>query len=431
MSMKPSKEVNSWLIVLMVLATAFITSWAMLTYKPSQDWNASSSYPPQQVAQNLSPGIAALQEGWQALQGSWQFAAAAPAVPVLRAGAVAPHPDLGTCINCHAVVGSRQQPIPAISATSGMPHEYRGVCTNCHRLSDPSRSNTNPYGAPVAAARPVVAPPAMAPATTATEGEWSGLEVTPITALTARQYGIPEGTQGLVVAEAEAQAALAGVRAGDMLVSINGVLITQMTDFFQATRNGTLAQGIVEVVRQGQRLAIDLAQTTPPALAAVPNTPIKTEGEWLGLEVTPITALTARQYGIREGTQGLVVAEAEARAALAGVRAGDTLVSINGLLITQMTDFFQATRNGTLPQGVVEVVRQGQRLAIDLAQTAPPALVAVPNTPINVLPGGVPAAMAMPQGNYSTAPANAGAWGGGQGVGIAGGSPGACWQRQF
>ena len=41
--------------------------------------------------------------------------------------------------------------------------------------------------------------------------------MTPITALTARQYGIPEGTQGLVVAEAEAQAALAGVRAGDML----------------------------------------------------------------------------------------------------------------------------------------------------------------------------------------------------------------------
>ncbi len=63
--MKPSKEMSSWLIVLVVLATAFVTSWAMLKYKPSPEINASYYYPPQQVAQNLSPGIAALQGGWQ------------------------------------------------------------------------------------------------------------------------------------------------------------------------------------------------------------------------------------------------------------------------------------------------------------------------------------------------------------------------------
>jgi S1-C subfamily serine protease len=152
---------------------------------------------------------------------------------------------------------------------SGMPHEYRGVCTNCHQLPDPNRFNANPYrtqaGTAVAAAQPMAAPPMMAPAKTPTEGEWMGLEVTPITPLTARQYGIRDGTRGLVVAEAEAQAALVGIRAGDLLVAVNEVPITGMTDFFQATRNGTMTQGVVEILRQGQRLAVDLAPTTAPA----------------------------------------------------------------------------------------------------------------------------------------------------------------------
>ncbi len=123
-----------------------------------------------------------------------------------------------------------------------MGHEYRGVCTNCHRLPDPGRIILPPYVTPaevaVAAVRPTVAFPTTTPAKVATEGEWLGLEVTPITPLTARQYGIPERIQGLVVAEAEAQAATAGIRAGDMLLSINGMPIAQMTDFFQATRTG-------------------------------------------------------------------------------------------------------------------------------------------------------------------------------------------------
>jgi membrane-associated protease RseP (regulator of RpoE activity) len=263
---------SSWLIVLVVLATAFITTWAMLKYGPSQGPDASNYYPPQQVAQHLSPGVAALQGGWQLAAGGTQ-------IPVIRAGAVAPHADRGVCTNCHIVVSSRQEPIPPIRASSAMPHEYRGVCSNCHLLASQSGLNANPYrmqaappAATMVAVRPVVTPGTVTPARTATEGEWMGLEVTPITQLTARQYGIPAGTGGLVVAEAEGQAAMVGIKAGDVVVSVNGTPITQMTDFFQATRNGTLAGGVVEIVRQGTRLTVNLTQTTTPALATTPNT---------------------------------------------------------------------------------------------------------------------------------------------------------------
>jgi hypothetical protein len=243
----------------------------MLKFKPGQESNTPYYYPPQQVAQNFSPGIAAT-------QGSGLLVAGATGPPVIPAGAVAPHTDRGVCTNCHMVVSSRQNPIPAISANSTMPHEFRGVCSNCHRLAIQGGPNTNPYrtqaATPVAAVRQVVTPGTMAPARTATEGEWMGLEVTPITPLTARQYGVFDGTPGLVVAEAEGQAATVGIRAGDVVVSVNGVPITYMADFFQATRNGTLTQGVVEVVRQGQRLSVNIAQATNPASATLPNTPL-------------------------------------------------------------------------------------------------------------------------------------------------------------
>jgi len=294
---KPSKELSSWLIVLVVLATAGITSWAMLKYKPSPTSGASYFYPPQQVAQHLSPGVATLQGGWQ-LAAATTGTFTATGAPAIRAGAVAPHTDRGVCTQCHTVVGNGQQPVPPISASSTMPHEYRGVCSNCHRLTNPSQfnANANVYRAqpatqvaavtriaPAPAMTPMAAPPALAPvppamapvrtatpAKVATEGEWMGLEVTPITPLTATQYGIPAGTRGLVVAEAEAQAAAVGVKAGDVVESINGMPITQMADFFQVTQNGMATGGMVGIVRQGKRLAINLTQTpAPPAM--IPN----------------------------------------------------------------------------------------------------------------------------------------------------------------
>ncbi len=248
-----------------------------------------------------------------------------------------------------------------LRAYSKMPHEFRGVCTNCHLHTDPGRLNATPYGVqagtPVAAVRPVIAPPPTAPAKTPTEGEWLGLEVTPITPLTARQYSIPDGMQGLVVAEAEAGAATAGVRAGDVVVAINGLPITQMTEFFQATRNGTSTQGTVEIVRQGQRLAIDLASTTAPAQAALPNTTIN-------------VAFPAGQ-----------------RAAMA-MRQGNFA----------MTPAAGAWGGG---QGLGSL-------------------------------GAAYPGVGWQQGNVPMAPPNAGAWGGGQGLGSPGAAyPGPCWQRQF
>jgi hypothetical protein len=157
----------------------------------------------------------------------------------------------------------------------------------------------------------------------------------------------------------------------------------------------------------------------------------------MGLEVTPITALTARQYGISENTRGLAVAEAEGQAATAGVKAGDVVVSVNGAPITNMVDFFKATSNGTASQGVLGIDRKGQKLSVNVPPPTSPPPGAPPNTVGNP-PAGRAAPFAAtpqgtsPQGTSPIAPANATQWNCVQGLGGAGRTnPVVGWPQQL
>ncbi len=377
--MKPSKEMSSWLIVLVVLLTTFVTTAAMLKYKPSAGSDIPYYYPPQQVAQHLSPGVAALQGGWQFAAATTPIPAIGGAVPaarggapVIRAGAVPPHGDLGVCTGCHTVLGAGQTPVPPIQATSRMPHEYRGNCTNCHRIANPSTLNTNTgfvrAAMPMQGAMPIPTAVQMQPAT-------------------PMQYAMP-------VAAAAPQ------------------VLTPQT----VTPRVITPQAMTPQMSTPQTV-------TPPAMAPrAPAATPATEGEWLGMEVSPITPLTARQYGISEGTQGLVVAEAEVPAAVVGIKAGDVIVAVNGTPTPRLTAFFQATNNGTATQGVVEFFRKGQRMRVNLSSTvvAPPAGAAA----------GTPVAYQTPQRNFAMPQANTGAWGARQGAGMARGvAPATGWVR--
>lgn len=306
--MKLNKEINGWFMVLAVLATAGVTAWVVLRYSPNHSWNSPYYLPPRQVAWNTSPGLTAanictechpiistipntkatssLPHDHRAICSnchrlSNQNNSVLPVAmvglvkgntgaSVVWVGSIPMHPDLGACTNCHKMVGDMGNQVPDIGATSIPPHDNRGNCGNCHRLANLSGLNAN-QGATQAAQ--VFAAKKTAPVNTATEGEWLGMEVAPITPITAGQYKIPEDILGLVVSEAEGLAALAGLKAGDVLLSVNGSLISDMTDFFQVTENGTLTTGSVQVLRQGQIMAVDIAQTNNPTPVATNNMP--------------------------------------------------------------------------------------------------------------------------------------------------------------
>jgi hypothetical protein len=134
----------------------------------------------------------------------------------------------------------------------------------------------------------------------------------------------------------------------------------------------------------------------PPARApqqAAPVPPKKpVEVEWLGLEVAPITTVTAAQFGIPPGIKGIIISDAEAQAAVAGLKAGDVLVAINGRIIPNMATYNQVVQLGKLNWGMVEVQRKGKTIRVPLRKIAP-----APRTPGQMAPGQMVPGQRVPQ----------------------------------
>ncbi|MCP4678533.1 MAG: hypothetical protein GY854_24090 [Deltaproteobacteria bacterium] len=270
--MKRRKTIPNWFVGLVVVLTAGVTGWAMINNPSDPDWFPPSAYPVQQMPDVMIPVKTVIDNSTQ------QVAGARP-IPTIRAGALPPHGERGICTGCHVVVSGRGMPIPMIASTSVMPHQYRGLCSNCHQVSNPMNlpATNNQQAAmafaaagtpqPLAPSQPNAVQPPPA------EGEWLGLEVAPITPLTAKQYSVPPEVGGLIVAEAEAQAAAGGVKAGDVVLSINGAPINDMTGFLRATHNGALTKGYIELYRNGQRLDFRLSQTTAATPSPMPTQP--------------------------------------------------------------------------------------------------------------------------------------------------------------
>ncbi len=258
---RPRREIPGWFIGIAVIATMLVTAFVVMQRNPDR-WPAQAVEMPTLVAQEASP-MMAIGRGSQPYQ---VVAATAPAQPpTIRAGQPPIHEDRGACATCHQVVDTVGNAIPAISAYSSLPHPYNGgLCINCHRTIPAPAGNI----LPMAATRVPPAPMPAAPAQP-TEAAWLGMEVSPITRVTAQQYQIPAGTAGVVVAEVEAQAQTAGLQAGDVVVAVDNQPVTDMLSFTNVTRNGGLEVGSVIVLRAGQQLQVML-DSRPAAAAAAP-----------------------------------------------------------------------------------------------------------------------------------------------------------------
>jgi len=271
------KVMPSWVVILAIVVTGGATAWAML--QSGRDLGLGGD-----PATGFSPGDLSklISVGNNNLDPNTDPAALAVRAlpPTVAVGAQRIHNDRGVCTSCHTVVDTQGMVMPAISALSLQRHDFRGLCTNCHRiyLSTSAAAGSFPGWRQAAGTAGVGAAPfeqplagpglgsgTPQPVAMATEGEWLGLEVAPLTKLTSIQYDIPEGISGLVASDAEGSAAAAGMIPGYVVVSVNGVDTSTMNGFFLATKNGTLRQGTVEFLRRGQRLGVSLVQTPPTA----------------------------------------------------------------------------------------------------------------------------------------------------------------------
>lgn len=94
--------------------------------------------------------------------------------------------------------------------------------------------------------------PARAPVTVDKRAVLAGLSVVNINPAVTQEYGLPMGSAGVLIAAPGAVAGRVGLRAGDILLQINGRVINDTGDVDRAARKQTRSWAI-EYLRGGQR----------------------------------------------------------------------------------------------------------------------------------------------------------------------------------
>lgn len=155
-----------------------------------------------------------------------------------------------------------------------------------------------------------------------------GVEVQTVDQSLANSFKLPAPTGALISkVEPDSAAAQAGLKSGDIILKYNDVTIgdaAQLSTRVNLTPPGEKAS--LEVWRDGKSLSLS-AKVASANDATVADNGSTGEHGRLGLTVRPLTKDERDQSGL---PGGLLVQNAEGKAAEAGIQSGDVVLSVNG-----------------------------------------------------------------------------------------------------
>jgi len=222
----------------------------------------------------------------------------------------------------------------------------------------------------------------------AVERGYIGVEMQPWTDDLVEALEVPRGRGTLIARVVPGEAAeQAGIRAGDVIMSVNGQEITQDQTLSYIVANIEPGSRVpVELLRDGRSERVTLTVGTRPSEEELvgfdpeeeaPMTPEDREamaGASLGLALRPLTPQIARSVGVPSDTQGVVVlgVDPTGDAAQKGLRRGDVITSVNRQRIASPEEAAQALEQAAsrgARQVLLYVLRrgQGQFVAVDIA----------------------------------------------------------------
>lgn len=197
-----------------------------------------------------------------------------------------------------------------------------------------------------------------------------GVRIQPLSEDFADSLGIPHNRGEVVQAvEPGKGAALAGIQPGDVVVRVAGKEVSPQQSLSYIVANTAPGTRIpIELVRDGKRLTVTALvgrRPTEEELAQAQsfgqdddqsadnpyNAPPKRQGEGLaekslGVSVLPLTPQIARQLGVPEATQGLVInaVDASSDAGAKQLQRGDIILSANYRNVVTVADLETAVR---------------------------------------------------------------------------------------
>jgi Do/DeqQ family serine protease len=195
---------------------------------------------------------------------------------------------------------------------------------------------------------------------------WLGAKLQNVTPEIAESLGLKRPSGALVAnVVADGPAAKAGIKTGDLIVTIDGVAVEDPNafDYRFATKpiGGTAKVGLV---RQGKEMVVSVA------LQSLPDTPreevqIKGQSPFLGATVANLSPALADELRLDPQTEGVVItAVADGSAAQSvGFQKGDIVVSVNNQQIAKSADL-QRVSNSNSRQWRITIQRNGQQISV-------------------------------------------------------------------
>jgi len=175
------------------------------------------------------------------------------------------------------------------------------------------------------------------------ERGWLGVMIQQVTQELADQFGLERPMGGLVGEVSPGSPAdKAGIKAGDIIVTFQGMEISQMNalpSMVAQTTIGTKAE--VGLIRQGKKKTVTVViAKLEEEQTATGDTPGSSTEKDMGLTVQELTPELAQSMNIK-GAAGLIIAnvDPDSAAATAGLRQGDLLLEMNRVKVVNLNDF--------------------------------------------------------------------------------------------
>jgi len=184
---------------------------------------------------------------------------------------------------------------------------------------------------------------------------WLGLATQELTTQLKTSFGFPVGKHGILVSEAirGGPAARAGLKRGDILITLEGLPITSLSDYRNALAEFTPGDAIrLRLFRKGNELTVSIQPSAFPLDLALDLVYRR-----LGIKVGEMDRATRRRLGM-EG--GVVIKEVRgnSEAGQIGLKPGDLIIKVNSMPIKDVGGFKKAiTRFHHLPSLTLIVQR--------------------------------------------------------------------------
>lgn len=177
---------------------------------------------------------------------------------------------------------------------------------------------------------------------------WIGIEGQEVSQDIALSLGLTQPTGYLVKSLHPASpAAKAGIKAGDLIVSVNDRSVDSPEDF--RYRTASLALGSTAdfgVLRNGQKSLFKVDIMAPPEIPPRHETLIEGRNPFAGAKIANMSPAVAAELGFQDIQKGVVVTQIKpgSLATRLGLESGDILVEINGHKVADVDDALEALK---------------------------------------------------------------------------------------